>query len=146
MSLSAGTVIAVNNLGAPLAAGQHPLVAAAMAGNVGLVTGALPPVFFAGSGTTGAASLQINGTGGLDLVVASTIASNPTNINYSFGNGTLTLSWPEDHLGWIAQSNAVSLAITNYWFDIPGSQNGTNLVIPINSSGTNVFYRLRYPN
>ena len=45
-----------------------------------------------------------------------------------------------------AQSNAVNLADTNYWFDITGSELATNLVITIRPSQTNVFYRLRYPN
>jgi hypothetical protein len=35
--------------------------------------------------------------------------------------------------------------VTNYWFDIADSQNGTNLTIPINPALTNVFYRLRHP-
>jgi hypothetical protein len=63
----------------------------------------------------------------------------------SMSGNTLTLTWPGDHLGWIAQSNALDLSNTNYWFDILGSQSATNLTIPINPGTPNVFYRLRFP-
>ena len=64
----------------------------------------------------------------------------------SWSGGVLTLTWPGDHLGWIAQSNSVGLANTNFWYDILGSQANTSLMIPMNPGATNVFYRLRYPN
>ena len=146
MTLSASTVIMVNNTGAILASGIHPLIAAAAAGNPGQVAGALPAVTVGGNGASGSAVLQIDGSGNLNLVVASAISTNPTNLNVAFSNGTLTLTWPGDHLGWIAQSNAVNIANSNYWFDILGSESATNLVIPVNLAATNVFYRLRYPN
>jgi autotransporter-associated beta strand protein len=146
VTLSAGTIFKVNNTGAPLAAGSYPLITAVPTGNPGLVNGALPAVVLGGNGATGAASLQINGGGGLNLLVASAVATNSTNISFTVTGGALTLSWPADHLGWIAQSNSLNLAGSNYWFDIPGSQSVSNLVIPINASSTNVFYRLRYPN
>jgi hypothetical protein len=57
----------------------------------------------------------------------------------------LTISWPKSYLGWFAQSNSVSLAKTNDWVDIAGSQLGTNLGITMDPTKTNVFYRLRYP-
>ena len=79
------------------------------------------------------------------MISTVTVASNPTNISYTISHGTLTLTWPEDHLGWIAQSNSVSLVNPNYWFDIAGSQLSTNLVLTVNPAVTNVFYRLRHP-
>jgi hypothetical protein len=108
------------------------------------VNGPLPPVTVTGNGAAGSASLQINANGGLDLVV--TVATNPTNINYHLNGSDLTLTWPGDHLGWIAQSNAADIANANDWQDIPNSQSATNLVIPMNPQTTNVFYRLRSPN
>jgi hypothetical protein len=39
----------------------------------------------------------------------------------------------------------VNVADSNYWFDIPNSQLGTNLDISINPAMPNVFYRLRSP-
>ena len=98
-----------------------------------------------GNGAAGTTSLQINGTGGLDLVVTNMISSNPTSIKFQLGGGILTLTWPGDHLGWLAQSNGLDLANSNYWFDMLGSQTATNLVIPVNPGAPKVFYRLRYP-
>ena len=145
MTLSAGTVIKVNNTGLKLAAGNHTIIAAASAGNPGKVTGVLPAVVVSGNGAAGTTSLQINGTGGLDLVVTNMISSNPTSIKFQLGGGILTLTWPGDHLGWLAQSNGLDLANSNYWFDMLGSQTATNLVIPVNPGAPKVFYRLRYP-
>jgi hypothetical protein len=79
------------------------------------------------------------------IKVVSSLPSNPTNISFTVSGGTLSLTWPGSYLGWIAQSNSISLSSTNSWFDIAGSQSQTNLSIPINSSLTNVFYRLRHP-
>jgi autotransporter-associated beta strand protein len=144
LTLSAGTMVTVNNTGAPLSVGTYPIIAAATAGSAGLVSGTLPPVTVTGNGAAGTAALQINANGGLDLVV--TVATNPTSVHYQFAGNDLSLTWPVDHLGWIAQSNAIDIANTNEWHDIPNSQSGTNLVVPINPQTTNVFYRLRYPN
>ena len=93
--------------------------------------------------TTAPASFTPSSLG--SLLVASTVANYPTNITASVSGSTLTLTWPGTHLGWHAQSNSVSLANTNYWFDIPGSQSGTNLFITMDPAQTNVFYRLRHP-
>ena len=145
MTLSAGTVIKVNNTGRILGVGHHPLIAGAATGNHGSVTGTVPLVAVTGNGTAGATSLQIDGAGNLNLVVTSGTSSNSASIHYTCNSGTLGLAWPGDHLGWIAQSNAVDLSNSNFWFDILGSQSVTNLVIPINPATPQVFYRLRYP-
>jgi hypothetical protein len=79
------------------------------------------------------------------ITVISALPTTPTNITVTFSGGTLSLTWPGSYLGWIAQSNSVSLINTNFWFDIPGSQSVTNLNITVNPGLTNVFYRLRYP-
>jgi autotransporter-associated beta strand protein len=96
-----------------------------------------------GMGLTWSNRLSIDGS--IVVVSAPTIASYPTNITASVSGSTLTLSWPATHLGWIAQSNSVALANTNYWFDIAGSASVTSLTNTINLNMTNVFYRLRYP-
>ena len=69
LTLSGSTVINVNNTGAVLGTGNHTIIAAATAGNIGQVTGSLPGVNLTGNGAVGAVSLEINGSGGLDLVV-----------------------------------------------------------------------------
>jgi autotransporter-associated beta strand protein len=129
---------------------------------VTVTNGAVLQLDFAGAETNQVAGLVLNGvnqTPGLynagnispylagagNLLVTSPVATNPTNISYAISGDTLTLTWPGSHLGWYAQSNSVSLANTNFWFDIPGSQLATNMVIYISPAQTNVFYRLRNP-
>jgi len=77
--------------------------------------------------------------------MSSTTSSIPTNLNLMFSGGALTLTWPDDHLGWIAQSKAVPLGNSNCWFDILGSQSFTNLTMPVNRTTPQIYYRLRYP-
>jgi len=79
------------------------------------------------------------------LSVVSGIATTPTNLSFSLNNGVLELTWPGSHLGWLAQSNSVNLADTNFWFVIAGSEAVTNLSITINPGLPNVFYRLQKP-
>lgn len=79
------------------------------------------------------------------LSVSGGTAVTPTNLTFSVNGSALTLAWPESHLGWFAQSNAVSVAAPGEWYDIAGSENGTNLNIIINPALPQVFYRLRQP-
>jgi hypothetical protein len=61
-------------------------------------------------------------------------------------NGTeLVLTWPGSYLGWYAQSNAVAVASTSFWYDIPGSELWTNLSVRMDLALGQVFYRLRRP-
>jgi len=81
----------------------------------------------------------------VNVTVASPTASNPTNIIYHASNGSLTLSWPADHLGWFVQSNSLNLAVPADWYDISNTATGTNYSIGISPAQKNVFYRLRHP-
>ena len=58
----------------------------------------------------------------------------------------MSLGWPTN-LGWILQSNSVSLTTTNAWFNYPadGSVTVTNVTITVNPAKTNVFYRMLKP-
>jgi autotransporter-associated beta strand protein len=93
---------------------------------------------------TGGLAWSFNPTNGLLSVVPATVTY-PTNLTYSLSNGTLSLSWPASHLGWIAQSNAVSVARSSNWSDVPGSSSVTNFNVVPSPAWTNVFYRLRSP-
>jgi fibronectin-binding autotransporter adhesin len=91
----------------------------------------------------------IVGTGSLQ--VASPIASNPTNITFSVSgsgsSGTLSLSWPSDHLGWILQrqTNSMSVGLSTNWVDVTGSDTITTTNVGINPAIPTSFYRLRHP-
>jgi len=80
-------------------------------------------------------------------VIHFTTASNPTNLTFSVSSGTLNLSWPTDHLGWILQSqtNSLSTGLGSNWVDVPGSASTTSASYPINPANPTVFFRLRHP-
>jgi len=135
-TLNYGGTLAVSNVTAdatPLAAGDAFTLFSATThnGNFSLIEGA------PGSG------LAYTFANGVLSVVA--VATNPTNITFSVSGSTLTLSWPVDHLHWIAQSNSVSVVSPGSWYDIPGSQNVTTLNLTISPTQPQVFFRLRAP-
>ncbi len=76
-----------------------------------------------------------------------TSPSAATNINYSVSNGTLSLMWPPDYLGWILQSqtNTGGSGIGTNWFDWPGSAAVIVTNISINQAHPSVFFRLKKP-
>jgi autotransporter-associated beta strand protein len=82
----------------------------------------------------------ISGSGSL---LVQSIASNPTNITFAASGGSLHLSWPSDHLGWILQSKT-NLVARN-WVDLVGSSSVTSTNIPISTAIPSIFYRLRHP-
>ncbi len=82
--------------------------------------------------------LAANGT----IVVAS--LGGP-NISSTFATPTLTLNWPTGYLGWLLQSNSVSVASTN-WSTVPNSGNANSFAATIDLTKTNgVYFRLIQP-
>jgi hypothetical protein len=73
------------------------------------------------------------------------MATTPTNLTFTATGSTLDLTWPASHLGWVVQSNSVSVADANSWYDIAGSTSATNLSITIDPALPQVFYRLSLP-
>ena len=136
-NITYGGTLAVANLAGPLVAGDSFTLfsGTSLPGNFANVTGS------AGTG------LAFSFTNGVLTVVASSVATNPTNITFSVSGSTLTLAWPADHLGWILQSqtNALSAGLSGNWFDLPGSGSSTQAVFTISPSNPSVFYRLRSP-
>lgn len=111
------------------------------------------------SGTPGPASLGTNyflvsvfDIGGLassatlSIYVGNPVPTTPTNLVWTVASGTnLNLSWPPGYIGWTLQSNSVGLAATGSWFAVSESSSTNQISLPINSSASNVFYRLVYP-
>jgi hypothetical protein len=69
----------------------------------------------------------------------------PSPLTTMVSASTMQLNWPADHTGWHVQSNAVSLANPDAWFDVPNTSGTNQLSFPLNSSQSNVFFRLTYP-
>lgn len=134
-ALMMGGTLTVTNVGSPLQANDSfTLVSAGSAG--GAFSTTTLPDLGAGLGWS-----NLNGT----ITVYATVSQTPTNVVSAVNGSNLELSWPADHIGWLAQSNSVSLADTNFWFDIAGSSTTNFLSIPIDTAMPSVFYRLRLP-
>ena len=133
----AGTLTVANLTGTLTNGSQFTLFSAANpSGNFGVISGS------PGAGKAWA----FNPTNGV-LSVIGTVATNPTNINATVSGGALTLTWPEDHLGWVLQSqtNNLNVGLATNWVDVGGSELSTTNVITINPANPGVFYRLREP-
>ncbi|MEY4916586.1 MAG: hypothetical protein RL616_499, partial [Verrucomicrobiota bacterium] len=82
-------------------------------------------------------------TGAGSLQIGIPVATNPTNISFSVAGGSLTLSWPTDHLGWRLQAQTNSLG-TN-WVTVSNSSGTNQVLLPISPANDSVFFRLVYP-
>jgi hypothetical protein len=76
---------------------------------------------------------------------ASPVNTSRTNITAVFSGNTLDLSWPADHTGWTLQTNSVGITSTGSWFPLAGSAATNHVVITVDQTKGNVFYRLVYP-
>jgi hypothetical protein len=81
------------------------------------------------------------------LAVATSVATNPTNITATVSGGNLNLSWPADHTGWElqGQTNAANAGLGTNWVTVPGSTSVNSMSFPINAGNGSVFFRLVYP-
>jgi autotransporter-associated beta strand protein len=89
-------------------------------------------------------------TGSGSLLVAVTVAINPTNITAKATGNNLNLSWPADHTGWrlLMQTNHLAAGIsanTNDWGMVSGSANTNQVNLTIDPTKPAEFYRMVYP-
>jgi fibronectin-binding autotransporter adhesin len=134
-----GTLTVSNlNLSAPLAPGdKFTLFGGNVVGNGSALNIAPAP----GSGLAWANKLEVDGS----VEVVQSVATIPTNIVFSVTGGQMHLAWPPNYIGWLLQSNAVSVANTNFWSTVPGSDATNEFLLPIDQTQTNVFYRMLRP-
>ena len=64
---------------------------------------------------------------------------------FNVSGSQLNLGWPANYTGWLLQSNATGLAITNGWHTVPGSPLTNSLHVTLDPARTNVFFRLAHP-
>jgi autotransporter-associated beta strand protein len=109
-------------------------------------SGSFASIGFPGVASYDASNLTNNGTIRV-LTLPAPLPSTPTNLSFAVvGGGTqMQLSWPSNYTGWLLQSNAVSVANTNFWFTVPGSSATNELFLSIDHLKTNVFYRMQHP-
>jgi len=77
------------------------------------------------------------------ITLVSPINPYPGTIQHSVAGNLLTLSWPTN-LGWTLQVQTNSVIGTN-WVDVTGSTSTNQIIIPIYTNVSSVFYRLFYP-
>jgi fibronectin-binding autotransporter adhesin len=131
-------VLTISNLGPALVAGDtfKLLNGGTLSGGSGLTISPAP-----GAGLFWTNQLAVNGS----ITVVSSLPNTPTNITASVSGGQLTLSWPQSYTGWLLQSNSISLTVPNDWFTVPGSASTNKVIYTVDTSKTNVFYRLLHP-
>jgi autotransporter-associated beta strand protein len=133
----------INILDASLSEGTNTLFTYGALGGTsgfgGLKLGSLPP------GVVG----NLHNTGSAIQLVTSlfTVNTNPPALTQTFSGGTLTLTWPADHLGWRleAQTNALRTGLSTNWYTWPDSTNVTSISIPVDRATPAAFFRLVYP-
>lgn len=90
--------------------------------------------------TWNTSNLAVDGT----VTVASVVAV-PLNLTTVYTGSAFNFSWPANELGSRLETNAVNVADSASWFTYPGSESTTSLSIPVDTTKTNVFFRLVFP-
>jgi polygalacturonase len=92
-------------------------------------------------------SISTSVPGQVNLVVAPTVNTTPTNLVFSLTGDMLRLNWPQDHLGWRLQiqTNNLNMGLGTNWVTVPGSTNVITTNMVINPANGTVFFRLIYP-
>ncbi len=129
VSIASGALLQLDFAGTNQIAG---LVLNGVSQPLGVYSSATSPAFLSGPGS---------------LLVAASIATNPTNITATVtgGGAQYDLSWPVSHRGWILQSNSVGIASGASWFTVANSANTNRVIVNINPALPNVFFRLIRP-
>ncbi|MCX8090185.1 MAG: autotransporter-associated beta strand repeat-containing protein [Verrucomicrobiae bacterium] len=92
----------------------------------------------------GVTAWTFNPSTGVLTASVPTVPTTPTNITYSVSGNSLTLSWPANYIGWQLESNSVSITSSGDWYPVAGSTATNQVIISIDPTKTNVFYRLKY--
>lgn len=72
------------------------------------------------------------------------IATTPSSLSLSSMGGSVTITWPSTHLGWILETQSNGLSASN-WTAVPNSTTTTFHVVPISPASPPTFFRLRHP-
>jgi hypothetical protein len=85
--------------------------------------------------------------GSTNTLTVNAVNTTPTNITSSVSGNQLTLSWPPDYTGWTlqAQTNDLTIGITDIWTDVVGSDQTNTMILGIDPANPSVFFRLVYP-
>jgi autotransporter-associated beta strand protein len=72
----------------------------------------------------------------------------PTNIVVNPTSTNMTLIWPQDHTGWLLQSqtNALNIGLGTNWVNVPSSATTNQVAIPIVKTNGSVYFRMVFTN
>jgi hypothetical protein len=75
------------------------------------------------------------------------LSTSPVAMDNNRSGNLLTLSWPEDHIGWRlqAQTNASNIGLSTNWFNVPNAIATNEMSFTLDPNARCVFYRLVYP-
>ncbi len=125
-----GTIV-VKNIGGAFTAGQtFTLFNKAVTGGANMIV--------AGAGVAWENDLAVNGK----IKVANT---SPGQLTATVSSGNLVMNWPSGYTGWLLQSNSINLLTATNWVTIPGSNTNNTFTATLDTTRTNVFYRLLSP-
>jgi autotransporter-associated beta strand protein len=132
-----GTLMLTNVAGLPAVGAVYKLFTA------GTYAGAFTSIVSADAITYDTSKLAVDGT----VKVLSLVSTTPVIIQMTNSSGALTLSWPADHIGWElqAQTNPITIGISNNWAVVPGSTTTNQVILPIDKANGAVFLRLLLP-
>jgi autotransporter-associated beta strand protein len=132
----AGTLV-LKNTGMPLQAGDTFSVfnASSYSGTFTIVSKTPGQ-----SVTWNTSNLAVAGT-----VSVSSVVAVPFNLTTVYTGSAFNFSWPANELGARLETNAVNVADPASWFTYPGSDSTTSLSVPVDTTKTNVFFRLVFP-
>ncbi len=139
--LSCGGTLIVTNLAGTLAAGDTFALFQAGSCLNSFTAIQLPPLGPALAWQTD--TLTNDGT----VRIVSTTNRTPTNLASVLNENVLTLSWPEDHLGWRlqVQTNSSFTGFSTNWVEVPGSEATNRITFPLDPTAPSVFYRMILP-
>jgi hypothetical protein len=94
----------------------------------------------AGSGYTVVCSISVRDVTGI-------VETNAVPLSSTMASGSLQLSWPPDHMGWILQEqiNPINVGLGDNWVDVTDSTNVNAMTVPITATNGSVFFRLVQP-
>jgi autotransporter-associated beta strand protein len=137
--IDSAATLTINNAGGPLYGGQVFQLFSQPVSGFASVT--LPPI---SSPLYWTNKLAIDGS---IEVLNSAVNTNATTLVSSLSGAALTLTWPNDHLGWHlqVQTNSLEAGLSTNWIDVAGTSTTNQIIMPINPTNGAVFFRLTYP-
>jgi hypothetical protein len=135
--------------GVPFASGYNLKRATVSGGPYTPVTNGLVAASFADSGLSNGTKYYyiLSATNQIgESVPSPEVSATPVPLSATLSASKITVSWPSAYVGWILQTNTVSLGNPAAWGDVPGSITQSQMTFPASGLNTTAeFFRLRHP-